>query len=68
MEVICFFACLFISVANAAEIASMRYVHELLEHNYGVYVPVNDTLTDADLDVLRDKKYGRARFLILQKI
>ena len=33
------------SVANAAEIASVRYVHELLEHNYGVYVPVNDTLT-----------------------
>ena len=56
-RILCFFACLFISVANAAEIASMRYVHELLEHNYGVYVPVNDTLTDADLDVPVNMKY-----------
>lgn len=56
-RILCFFACLFISVANAAEIASVRYVHELLEHNYGVYVPVNDTLTDADLDVPANMEY-----------
>ena len=46
-----------ISVANAADIATVRYVHELLEHNYGVYVPVNDTLTDADLDVPANMEY-----------
>lgn len=45
------------SVANAAEIASVRYIHELLEHNYGVYVPVNDTLTDEDLDVPANMQY-----------
>lgn len=45
------------SVANAAEIASVRYIHELLEHNYGVYVPVNDTLTDEDLDVPANMLY-----------
>ncbi|MDW2974627.1 MAG: hypothetical protein R8M70_01040 [Alphaproteobacteria bacterium] len=56
-RILCFFACLFISVANGAEIASIRYIHELLEHNYGVYVPVNDTLTDADLDVPVNMKY-----------
>ena len=56
-RILCFFACLFISVANAAEIASMRYVHKLLEYNYGVYVPVNDTLTDADLDVPVNMEY-----------
>ncbi|MDW3024712.1 MAG: hypothetical protein R8N50_03445 [Alphaproteobacteria bacterium] len=56
-RILCFFACLFISVANAADIVSIRYVHELLEHNYGVYVPVNSTLTDADLDVPVNMKY-----------
>lgn len=45
------------SASNAAEIATIGYVHELLEHNYGVYVPMNDTLTDADKDTPANMEY-----------
>ena len=45
------------SVANAAEMATIGYVHGLLERNYGVFVPMNDTLTDADKDTPVNMKY-----------
>lgn len=48
---------MFMSVANAAEMATIGYVHELLEHNYGVFVPMNDTLTDADKDTPVNMEY-----------
>ncbi len=54
---ICFLLGLFISAANAAEMATVRYVHELLEHNYGVYVPVNDALLGGDLDIPANMEY-----------
>lgn len=31
---------------RADDIVNVKYVHELLEHNYGVFVPYNDALTD----------------------
>lgn len=33
-------------MAHAADAVNVKYIHELLEHNYGVYVPYNDSLTD----------------------
>ncbi|MBR4860183.1 MAG: hypothetical protein IKV10_02685 [Alphaproteobacteria bacterium] len=56
-RILCFLVGLFMSVANAAELATIGYVHELLEHNYGVYVPMNDTLTDADKDTPANMEY-----------
>ena len=56
-RIVCFLLGLFMFGANAAELVTIRYIHELLEHNYGVYVPVNDTLTDADLDTPANMEY-----------
>lgn len=54
---LCFLVGMLISETNAAELATIGYVHELLEHNYGVYVPMNDTLTEADKDTPANMEY-----------
>ncbi len=41
-----FLVSLFFGTVHAADIVNIKYVHEMLEHNYGVFVPYNDTLTD----------------------
>ena len=59
-RILCFLAGVLFSVtivAEAAELATIGYVHDLLEHNYGVYVPMNDTLTDADKDTPANMEY-----------
>ena len=59
-RILCFLAGVLFSVtivAEAAELATIGYVHKLLEHNYGVYVPMNDTLTDADKDTPANMEY-----------
>lgn len=37
---------MFISVARADDIVNVKYIHDLLAANYGVFVPYNETLVD----------------------
>lgn len=45
-KILGFLFCLFVHTAYADDIANVKYVHELLEHQYGVFVPYADDLAD----------------------
>ncbi len=45
-KLICLFFSLFFLEAHADDVVNVRYIHELLEHNYGIFVPYNDGLID----------------------